>query len=82
MVVPFQVRGWAPGTLTLGRSVRSESFVSADLVLADEIARRAVAAIEYAELLVVAQRERERAEIAGLHGTNFLRRCRTNCERH
>ena len=72
MVVPFQARGWAPGKLLFARSGEADPFLAADLLLGEEIARRAVAALEYAQLLALAQSERERAEVAGRARDEFL----------
>ena len=70
--VPFSVDGWAHGTLTCGRSGTSPPYGPADLALAEEITRRAVAALEHSGLLVVAKRERERAEVAARSRDEFL----------
>jgi signal transduction histidine kinase/DNA-binding response OmpR family regulator len=72
MVVPFQARGWAPGRLLFARSGEAEPFLAPDLLLGEEIARRTVAALEYAQLLALAQSERERAEVAGRARDEFL----------
>ena len=72
MWLPFHAKGWLAGSLTFARTAHSRPYDAADLALAEEITRRTVAAFEYAALLGVAQRERERAEIAGRARDEFL----------
>jgi signal transduction histidine kinase/DNA-binding response OmpR family regulator len=71
MVVPFVVDGQESGALVLGRLDESHPYGPADLALAEEIARRAVNALEHIGLLG-ARRERARAEVASRLKDEFL----------
>ena len=71
MVVPFLVDGREGGALVLGRLDASHPYGPADLALAEEIARRAVNALEHVGL-IGARRERARAEVASRLKDEFL----------
>jgi signal transduction histidine kinase len=64
MVVPLQVQGHLFGALTLAYSVSGRHYDAADLLLANEVARRAAAAIDNARLYELSQDERSRVEAA------------------
>ena len=72
IVVSVRVRGMLEGSLCVARRPGSRPYGTADLPLLEEISRRTVAAVEYAALIEVAQRERERAEVAGRVRDEFL----------
>jgi signal transduction histidine kinase/CheY-like chemotaxis protein len=64
MIVPLLVQGNILGTLTLAYSDSGRHFDTPDLVLANELARRAAVAIDNAKLYELSQRERSRVESA------------------
>ena len=72
IVVPVRARGMLEGTLRFTRRSPARPYGPLDVSLAEEIARRIVAAIEYADLVAVAHRDRERAEVAGRVRDEFL----------
>ena len=64
MVVPLRVQGNTIGALTLAYSDSGRRYSPHDLVLAEEIARRAAVAIDNARLYALSQTERSRVETA------------------
>ncbi|MEO8875789.1 MAG: ATP-binding protein, partial [Polyangiaceae bacterium] len=64
MVVPLTVKGTTIGALTLAYGESQRRYTEADLKLANELARRAAAAIDNAHLYELSQTERSRAESA------------------
>jgi signal transduction histidine kinase/CheY-like chemotaxis protein len=72
IVVPFRVEGWASGVVTFARKPLSKPYSHADVALAEEITRRVGSALTHAGLVLIAQRDRDRAEIAGRLRDEFL----------
>jgi len=72
IVVPFRVEGWAFGVVTFARKPPSKPYARADVALAEEITRRVASALTHAGLVLIAQRDRDRAEIAGRLRDEFL----------
>ncbi len=64
IVVPLRVQGNTIGALTLAYSDSGRRYSPHDLVLAEEIARRAAVAIDNARLYALSQTERTRVETA------------------
>ena len=60
--VPLQLDGGVNGVLTLGSTTAGRRFTTADLLLAEEVARRAAVAIDHARLFEAEQRARATAE--------------------
>jgi PAS domain S-box-containing protein len=72
LCVPMLVRGRILGAIALGLSRSPRRYGEADLLLAEELARRAALAIENAQLLDLAERERRRGEEANRLKDEFL----------
>jgi signal transduction histidine kinase/CheY-like chemotaxis protein len=64
LMVPLRVQGEPFGALTLAYSVSGRHYESSDLVLANDLSRRAAIAIDNARLYALSQRERSRVEAA------------------
>jgi signal transduction histidine kinase/CheY-like chemotaxis protein len=64
MVVPLRVQGSLFGALTLAYSDSNRRYQEADLVLVEELARRAAVALDHARLYALSQQERSRVEAA------------------
>lgn len=64
IVVPLKVQNELFGAITLAWSDSDKSYSRADLLLAEELARKAATAIDNARLYELSRRERERAEAA------------------
>jgi signal transduction histidine kinase/ActR/RegA family two-component response regulator len=64
IVVPLKVQNELFGAITLAWSDSGKSYSRADLLLAEELARKAATAIDNARLYELSRRERERAEAA------------------
>ncbi|HEU4411308.1 MAG TPA: ATP-binding protein [Polyangiaceae bacterium] len=71
VVVPLAVHGRVVGALELARS-SGRPYGPSDLLLAEELARRAATAVGHARLFAVAERERRRAEEASRAKDEFL----------
>ncbi|HEU4407860.1 MAG TPA: ATP-binding protein [Polyangiaceae bacterium] len=72
MTVPLLRDGVAVGAVTAASTDPARRYDRADLRWAEEVARRAVAAVENARLFELAQRERRRAEEANRAKDEFL----------
>ncbi|UJR85788.1 PAS domain-containing protein [Sandaracinus amylolyticus] len=72
MIVPLRAQGRVLGALSVGRSESGVAYDAADLALAEELGRRAAAALENARLFALAQTERVRAEEANRAKDEFL----------
>jgi signal transduction histidine kinase/CheY-like chemotaxis protein len=72
MAVPLLREGRVVGAVTAASVDPSRRYDQADLRWAEEVARRAVAAVENARLFELAQRERRRAEEANRLKDEFL----------
>jgi PAS domain S-box-containing protein len=72
IIAPLVVRGRALGVIALVRNSRSMAYDSADLELAEEVARRAAVAVDNAHLYEEAERARGRAETANRSKADFL----------
>jgi len=72
MVVPLNVQTNLFGTVTLAMSESGRLYKPSDLVLAEDLARRAAAAIDNARLYELARKERARAESAGRAKDEFV----------
>jgi PAS domain S-box-containing protein len=72
MTVPLVARGRALGTITLATGSSERRFTTADLTLAEDLARRAASAIDTAQLYEVAERERAKLEEANRAKDEFL----------
>jgi signal transduction histidine kinase/CheY-like chemotaxis protein len=64
MVVPLYIQATSLGALVLGYTESGRHYDEHDLTLANEVARRAAAAIDNASLFEQSQRERSRVEAA------------------
>ncbi|MEY4549626.1 MAG: hypothetical protein RL685_5821, partial [Pseudomonadota bacterium] len=64
LMVPLRVQGEPFGALTLAYSVSGRHYEPSDLVLANDLSRRAAIAIDNARLYALSQRERSRVEAA------------------
>lgn len=64
LVVPLQIKTTLFGSITLARSDSGQRYGSAQLLLAEDLARRAAAAIDNARLYELSRSERARAEAA------------------
>jgi signal transduction histidine kinase/CheY-like chemotaxis protein len=64
LMVPLRVQGEPFGALTLAYSVSGRHYESSDLVLANDLSRRAAIAIDNARLFALSQSERSRVEAA------------------
>lgn len=62
--VPLKIKNNLLGSITLGWSESERRYTAADLLLAQELARRAAAAIDNARLYELSREERARAEAA------------------
>lgn len=69
---PLVARGRALGAVTLAMSDSGRTYSAPDLSLAEDLARRASAAIDNARLYQIAERERERLEEANRAKDEFL----------
>jgi signal transduction histidine kinase len=72
MVVPLVREGQAHGAVTVASTEAGRHYDTADLRWAEEVGRRAIAALENARLFDLAQRERLRAEEANRAKDEFL----------
>lgn len=64
MIVPLRIQDRTFGALTLAYSDSGRHYDTPDLVLAEDLARRAAVAIDNAKLYELSQRERSRVEAA------------------
>ncbi len=64
IVVPLKIKNNSFGTITIGRSESGLHYGQSDLLLAQDVARRAAAAIDNAKLYELSRQERARAEAA------------------
>ena len=64
LVVPLRINTSMLGSITLARSDSGQHYTSSDLLLAEDLARRAAAAIDNARLYELSRTERARAEAA------------------
>jgi signal transduction histidine kinase/ActR/RegA family two-component response regulator len=64
LVVPLQIKTSMFGSITLARSDSGRHYTQSDLLLAEDLARRAAAAIDNARLYELSRTERARAEAA------------------
>jgi signal transduction histidine kinase/ActR/RegA family two-component response regulator len=64
LVVPLQIKTSVFGSITLAWSDSGRHYTQSDLLLAEELARRAAAAIDNARLYELSRTERARAEAA------------------
>lgn len=64
IVVPLKVQNQLFGTITLAWSDSGKHYTPTDLLLVEELARKAATAIDNARLYELSRRERERAEAA------------------
>lgn len=64
LTVPLRVQAESFGALTLAYSVSRRHYGASDLVLANDLSRRAAIAIDNARLYALSQRERSRVEAA------------------
>ena len=64
MVVPLRIGTTTFGSITLARSDSERRYDSPDLLLAEDLTRRAAAAIDNARLYELSRTERARAEVA------------------
>jgi signal transduction histidine kinase/ActR/RegA family two-component response regulator len=64
LVVPLQINSHVFGSLTLARSDSGQLYDSSDLLLAEDLTRRAATAIDNARLYELSRTERARAEAA------------------
>jgi signal transduction histidine kinase/ActR/RegA family two-component response regulator len=72
MTVPLRVQGAMSGAFTLACSDSGRHYGDEDLVLAEELARRAAAAIDNARLYELSQIERQRVEAATRAKDEFI----------
>ncbi len=72
MVVPLRVQTTLLGTITLAMSESGRRYRAADLLLAEDLARRAAAAVDNARLYELSRQERSRAESAGRAKDEFV----------
>lgn len=72
MVVPLKIQTSAFGTITLAMSESGRRYKPADLVLVEDLARRAAAAIDNARLYELSREERARAESAARAKDEFV----------
>lgn len=72
MTVPLTAHGRVAGALTFGVSASGRRYKETDLLLAEELGRRAGLAIENARLFQLEQQAREQAEKANLLKLQFL----------
>ncbi|MCC5635426.1 PAS domain S-box protein [Nostoc sp. CHAB 5844] len=64
MIIPLHLRGQIFGVISLVRSESSPAYNSADLALAEDLARRAATAIDNAKLYQKTQQAKQDAELA------------------
>jgi len=72
MIVPIVARGRVYGCITLASAASGRIFDKDDMWLAEELARRAAAAVENARLYAEAERARDEAEEANRAKSSFL----------
>jgi PAS domain S-box-containing protein len=70
--VPLLARGRAIGAMTFATSATSRAFTEVDLSLVNDLARRAAAAVDNAQLYEIAERERGRLQEANRAKDEFL----------
>jgi signal transduction histidine kinase/ActR/RegA family two-component response regulator len=72
MIVPLKIQTSAFGTISLAMSESGRRYKPADLLLAEDLARRAAAALDNARLYALSREERTRAEAAGRAKDEFV----------
>lgn len=72
LVVPLKIKTSAFGTMTLGRGESSRPFEPDEVVLVEDLARRAAAAVDNARLYELSKAERARAEGAARAKDEFV----------
>lgn len=72
VVVPLKIKTSSFGTITLAMSESGRRYKPADLVLVEDLARRAAAAVDNARLYELSREERARAESAARAKDEFV----------